>query len=103
MYYFGTNLESRFTVPDFWPTAEGTHKIPFEKEELAEMGERLKRERLERRRRRLEREGGAERGVEMGMGAVGKGVEGMEGEREGKDGGTFGRGSIERWARGEWR
>lgn len=34
MYYFGTNLENRFAVPDFWPTQEQSHKIPFEREEI---------------------------------------------------------------------
>ena len=32
MYYFGTNLENRFAVPDFWPTQEQSHKIPFERD-----------------------------------------------------------------------
>lgn len=34
MYYFGTNLEERFTVPGFWPTAEQSHKIPETKEDI---------------------------------------------------------------------
>ena len=34
MYYFGTNLDSRFKVPDFWPKPESTYKIPFEREEI---------------------------------------------------------------------
>ena len=34
MYYFGTNLDNRFTVPGFWPTKEQSHKIPLEKEEI---------------------------------------------------------------------
>jgi len=34
MYYFGTNLENRFAVRDFWPTQEQSHKIPLEKEEI---------------------------------------------------------------------
>ena len=34
MYYFGTNLESRFAVPDFWPSQDQSHKIPYEKEEI---------------------------------------------------------------------
>ena len=56
MYYFGTNLESRFSVPGFWPPPEQTHKIPFEKEEIREELVRLKRMRLEKRARRLEME-----------------------------------------------
>lgn len=34
MYYFGTNLDDRFKVKDFWPTAEQSHKIPLDKEEI---------------------------------------------------------------------
>ena len=102
MWYFGTNLDTRFSVPDFWPAPETTHKIPFEKEELKEMGERLKAERLERRRKRLEqaradmRDGGADeiRQIEQ--------VEQTEQARQVTiSNGTFGRGAIERWARGQ--
>lgn len=56
MYYFGTNLESRFSVPGFWPPPEQTHRIPFEKEDMREELEKLKRMRLEKRARRLEME-----------------------------------------------
>jgi len=56
MYYFGTNLENRFAVPDFWPKPESTYKIPFEKEEIHSELERLKRRRLEQRKLRLERD-----------------------------------------------
>ena len=102
MYYFGTNLESRFSVPDFWPAPETTHKIPFEREELDQMAEQLKAERLERRRRRLE-----QARVEMKEGAS----DGMRGVEQSEDAerarrvevsrGTFGRGAIEKWARGQ--
>ncbi|KAL2855437.1 hypothetical protein BJY01DRAFT_243162 [Aspergillus pseudoustus] len=34
MYYFGTNLDERFSVPGFWPTTEQSHKIPLEKEDI---------------------------------------------------------------------
>ncbi|KAE8142160.1 hypothetical protein BDV38DRAFT_278335 [Aspergillus pseudotamarii] len=34
MYYFGTNLDDRFSVPGFWPTTEQSHKIPLDKEEI---------------------------------------------------------------------
>ncbi|KAI9741973.1 MAG: hypothetical protein M1834_000362 [Cirrosporium novae-zelandiae] len=57
MYYFGTNLENRFTVPDFWPKNQETHKIPFEKDDIHAELERLKRRRLENRARRLATEG----------------------------------------------
>ncbi|KAL4780005.1 hypothetical protein BJX76DRAFT_361276 [Aspergillus varians] len=59
MYYFGTNLDERFSVPGFWPTVEQSHKIPLEKEEIDKelarmrMVDAVKRE---RRERALERE-----------------------------------------------
>lgn len=47
MYYFGTNLDNRFAVPDFWPKAEHSHKIPFDREDIKEEYVRLaKRQRL---------------------------------------------------------
>mgnify|MGYP003817882553 FL=1 len=70
MYYFGTNLEERFSVPGFWPTKEQSHKIPESTEEidneLARMRmlnelrrERRKREEEELRQRGLLSQGGA--------------------------------------------
>ena len=67
MYYFGINLDERFAVPNFWPRKEETHRIPFEKAEIREELERLRKRRLERRERRLsaERErGGGEVGIQ---------------------------------------
>ncbi|KAL1959542.1 hypothetical protein VTO42DRAFT_1987 [Malbranchea cinnamomea] len=43
MYYFGTNLENRFSVPGFWPGPEHSHKIPLEKDEIEKELERMKR------------------------------------------------------------
>jgi len=61
MYYFGTNLEDRFRVPDFWPKQENSHRIPFEREEIASELERMKREQRERRKlREKEQADGAE-------------------------------------------
>lgn len=54
MYYFGTNLDNRFSVPDFWPKADQTHKIPFERDEIRAELERLRKKRLERRAKRIE-------------------------------------------------
>lgn len=34
MYYFGTNLDNRFTVPDFWPRPEECNKLPRDRDEL---------------------------------------------------------------------
>ncbi|KAF2274232.1 uncharacterized protein EI97DRAFT_460357 [Westerdykella ornata] len=52
MYYFGTNLDGRFSVPDFWPKEGQTHKIPYEREEIKKELERLKARNLEAKRRR---------------------------------------------------
>jgi protein PET100, fungi type len=41
MYYFGTNLDNRFTVPGFWPSAENSNKIPKSREELEAEYERI--------------------------------------------------------------
>jgi len=57
MYYFGTNLDDTFSVPEFWPKPGQTHIIPFEKEEISEELERLRKRRLAARARRLELEG----------------------------------------------
>lgn len=54
MYYFGTNLDNRFSVPDFWPKDNQTHKIPFERDEIRAELERLRKQRLERRAKRIE-------------------------------------------------
>lgn len=53
MYYFGTNLDDRFSTKGFWPTAEQSHKIPLDKEEInnelarMRMMDSIKRERRE--------------------------------------------------------
>ncbi|OCK79554.1 hypothetical protein K432DRAFT_329958 [Lepidopterella palustris CBS 459.81] len=56
MYYFGTNLDNRFSVPDFWPKEEQTHKIPYERDEIEAELARLKARRLALRAKRLEEE-----------------------------------------------
>ena len=57
MYYFGVNLDEKFSTPDFWPKRDQTHTIPFEKEEIGEELERLKQRRLAARARRMQLEG----------------------------------------------
>ncbi|KAF2250707.1 hypothetical protein BU26DRAFT_453660 [Trematosphaeria pertusa] len=52
MYYFGTNLDGKFSVPDFWPKDGQTHKIPYEREEIKKELERLKARNLEVKRQR---------------------------------------------------
>ncbi|PWY72348.1 hypothetical protein BO70DRAFT_298047 [Aspergillus heteromorphus CBS 117.55] len=60
MYYFGTNLDDRFSVPGFWPTAEQSHKIPLDKEEIdrelarMRMVDAVKREKRQREAAALE-------------------------------------------------
>jgi protein PET100 len=56
MFYFGTNLDSRFTVPDFWPKPEQSNKVPLEKDEIRAELERLRARRLFLRERRLANE-----------------------------------------------
>jgi protein PET100 len=56
MYYFGTNLDSKFSVPGFWPSREQSNKIPTEKEEIDAELERLKARRLALRQMRLDKD-----------------------------------------------
>jgi len=52
MYYFGTNLDDRFSVKGFWPSTEQSHKIPDTKEEIdAELSRMRMRDALLRERR----------------------------------------------------
>ncbi|ETN40327.1 uncharacterized protein HMPREF1541_04603 [Cyphellophora europaea CBS 101466] len=54
MYYFGTNLDERFSVPDFWPTREHSHTLPYDHSELKSEVARLQqkmREKAERQKR----------------------------------------------------
>lgn len=109
MYYFGTNEEAKFAVPDFWPKPHETHRIPFEREELKKLGEELKtvrlRKRDERRRREAEERGEVyipEREILGGDG--GRGGIDTVGTKVG--GGSWrdrsiGPGAIDRWARGD--
>lgn len=41
MYYFGTNLDNRFSVPGFWPSAENSNRLPRDREELQVEYEKL--------------------------------------------------------------
>lgn len=53
MYYFGTNLDNRFAVPDFWPKPEQANKVPLERDEIHAELERLRARRLYLRDKRL--------------------------------------------------
>ncbi|KAI5299596.1 hypothetical protein KEM56_003110 [Ascosphaera pollenicola] len=66
MYYFGTNLEERFSVPDFWPSKEHSHKIPLEMDEIKRELERLERKKKVQAEMRRDRERESEsKGEEM--------------------------------------
>jgi protein PET100 len=41
MYYFGTNLDNRFSVPGFWPKPEETNRVPHSREEIKAEYERI--------------------------------------------------------------
>jgi protein PET100 len=56
MYYFGTNLDNRFAVPDFWPKPEHANKLPTERDEIHAELERLRARRLYLREKRLAEE-----------------------------------------------
>lgn len=56
MGYFGFNIDDRFAVPGFWPTAEQANKVPTEREEIKAELERLRARRLYLRDRRLAEE-----------------------------------------------
>ncbi|KAK2062660.1 hypothetical protein LY76DRAFT_589261 [Colletotrichum caudatum] len=56
MYYFGTNLDNRFAVPEFWPKAEHSHKIPFDRDEIKSEYVRLARRQRAVEEMRRERE-----------------------------------------------
>lgn len=71
MYYFGTNLDSKFSVPDFWPRPEQQHKIPFDRDEIESELQRLQRRRLELRARRLREEQAEQAAHEREIGGLG--------------------------------
>lgn len=61
MYYFGTNLDERFSVPGFWPTTEQSHKIPLEREEIdAELSRMRTVDALRRQKRQAQAQAQAE-------------------------------------------
>ncbi|KAF2491332.1 hypothetical protein BU16DRAFT_552151 [Lophium mytilinum] len=54
MYYFGTNLDGKFSVPDFWPKEGQTNRVPYERDEIEKELKRMKARRLALREERLE-------------------------------------------------
>ncbi|KAK3900176.1 hypothetical protein C8A05DRAFT_36201 [Staphylotrichum tortipilum] len=69
MYYFGTNLDNRFSVPDFWPKPENANRVPLERDEIHAELERLRTRRLQLREQRL----AAEARAAAAQGSVGVG------------------------------
>ncbi|KAL8408992.1 hypothetical protein RB594_007440 [Gaeumannomyces avenae] len=61
MFYFGTNLDQRFAVPDFWPKPEQANRVPHEADEIRAELERLRARRLLNRDRRLAAEAAKEK------------------------------------------
>ncbi|RAO64992.1 uncharacterized protein BHQ10_001004 [Talaromyces amestolkiae] len=76
MYYFGTNLEERFSVPGFWPTVEQSHKIPETKEDIeAELSRMRTLDAVRVKRRQQQEEEARQRQQEiMGAQASGEGT-----------------------------
>ena len=56
MYYFGTNLDSRFAVSEFWPKPENANRVPTERDEIHSELARLRARRLYKRDQRLAQE-----------------------------------------------
>ncbi|KAI1117096.1 hypothetical protein F5Y14DRAFT_404809 [Nemania sp. NC0429] len=54
MFYFGTNLDDRFAVPDFWPKPEQANRVPLDRDEIHAELQRLRTRRLYLRDRKLE-------------------------------------------------
>jgi protein PET100 len=81
MYYFGTNLDSRFSVSGFWPTKEQLNKIPYERDDIEAEIDRLKNKRLVMRRKRLQEEAlePREKGEEFRIDTRMSGVDGATG------------------------
>ena len=59
MYYFGTNLDARFNVPDFWPNQEQSHRIPYDSDELKLEVRRIQQEAVQRQQNRRKEVDGA--------------------------------------------
>ncbi|KAI5465835.1 hypothetical protein BGZ63DRAFT_460540 [Mariannaea sp. PMI_226] len=41
MFYFGTNLDNRFAVKNFWPKPEECNKLPYDRDEIKAEYERI--------------------------------------------------------------
>lgn len=56
MYYFGTNLDNRFSVEGFWPKPEECNQLPRDREEVKAEYERIVARQKLRQARKLEEE-----------------------------------------------
>ncbi|KAG9254887.1 uncharacterized protein F5Z01DRAFT_57874 [Emericellopsis atlantica] len=56
MYYFGTNLDDRFSVPNFWPKPEECNRIPHDREEIRAEYDRIVARQKLRQAKKLEEE-----------------------------------------------
>lgn len=57
MFYFGTNLDNRFSVNGFWPRPEECNKVPRDREEVvAEYEKMIRRQRFKQARLEQERQ-----------------------------------------------
>ena len=56
MFYFGTNLDNRFSVNGFWPRPEECNKVPRDRDEVvAEYEKMIRRQRFKQARLEQER------------------------------------------------
>lgn len=56
MYFFGTNLDNRFAVRDFWPRPEECNKVPRDREEVKAEYERIVARQKQRQAQQLEQQ-----------------------------------------------
>ncbi|KAM4054780.1 hypothetical protein HRG_005602 [Hirsutella rhossiliensis] len=54
MYYFGTNLDNRFAVRNFWPRPEECNKVPRDRDEVKAEYKRIVARQQQRRAQQLE-------------------------------------------------
>lgn len=56
MYYFGTNIEERFAVNNFWPRPEECNKVPHDRDEIRAEYERIVARQKLRQAKKIEEE-----------------------------------------------
>lgn len=55
MFYFGTNLDNRFSVPGFWPRPEECNQVPRDRDEVvAEYQKLIRRQKFRQDQQRLQ-------------------------------------------------